>query len=723
MGGFALAQSALPPGVIQNGTVITMAPISDSDSPAERGPTITSERRPSAIRVLSQQDHDLYTKAFDAAARGDWTAARALADQGHDPIARRLIQWRYLLDKNSGAAFAEISAFLRANPDWPSRDTLFARAERAMDPAMDPHAVVSWFGDREPTTGMGRVRLGEALVATGSITKGNEYIRQGWITGSFEPADELMIAQRHGSLLTPEVDRQRLDQLLWANDLAGARREISRVTADVQRVGQTRIALQSGAGAGLKMFENLPGASRNDPGLTFDRARALRRQGRVDEVPPVIESAPVREIAKAGATKWWAEVNLAVRQAIKDSNYRSAYWMASRTGLTEGQEYAEAQFLAGWIALTYLKDAKTALTHFENLEKGVTRPISKSRALYWQGRAEEASGDQASAYQDYHSASAYPDTFYGQLALAKVDATPHMHLREAVADTASVKADFDKDDEVRAVRVLADVGIVSLVRTFALDSAEKHPDAGHIKLLGEMLVQSGFREVAVRIAKGASYEGVLIAAYSHPMIALPAYTGPAPAPEPAFVYGIIRQETEFDPTAVSGAGAVGLMQLMPSTARHSANYAGLPYRPNDLVSDPTYNMQLGMAELSGDLADWGRSLVLTSAAYNAGPNNAAKWVAANGDPRSPTVDPIDWIELIPFSETRNYVQRVIENTNVYRSRITGRDEPLRILSDVYGANAANMKPLQYVPPATEPGETVPTPKPRPRHGREETVAP
>jgi soluble lytic murein transglycosylase len=670
---------------------------------------------------LSQQDHDLFTRAFDAASRGDWIAAKALADQGHDPIAHRLIQWRYLLDKNSGASFADISAFLRANPEWPARDTLFARAEKAMDPTMDPHAIVAWFGDREPSTGIGRVRLGEAMVATGSITKGNEYIRQGWITGTFEQPDELAIAQRHGNLLTPEVDEKRLDQLLWAGDLTAARREISRVTSDVARLGQTRIALQSNAGAGLKMLDALPAGLRNDPGLTFDRARALRRQGRVDDVPPVIETAPVHEIAKASASKWWAEVNLAVRQSIKDSNYKSAYWMASKTGLTDGQEYAEAQFLAGWVALTYLKDYKTALSHFQNLEKDVTRPISRARALYWQGRAEEASGDLAPAYQDYHSASAYPDTFYGQLALARIDPTPHLHLRETAVDTSSIKADFDKDDEVRAIRVLADIGVVSLVRTFGLDSADRHADAPHLKLLSELLVETGFREVAVRIAKGASYGGVLMASYSHPLIALPAYTGPAPAPEPAFVYGIIRQETEFDPTAVSGAGAVGLMQLIPSTARHSANYAGLPYRPNDLMSDTTYNMQIGMAELSGDLADWGHSLVLTAAAYNAGPNNAAKWVAAYGDPRT-NADPVDWIELIPFNETRNYVQRVIENTNVYRCRISGHDEPLRILSDVYGAKAADIKPLQYVPPATTPGETVPTPTPRPRHGHEQAAA-
>src|ERR1051325_2824308 len=250
--GASLAQAAtqaaaqprtLPPGLTQHGSVIMMAPIADDASGS--GPSITGERRPGLVPVLSPPHRALYLKAFEAADRGDWTAAKGLADQGHDPIARRLIEWRYLLDKNSGASFGEISAFLKANPDWPARDTLFARAEAAIDPNMDPHAVAAWFGDRDPTSDIGRVRLGEAYLATGRAAQGRELIRQAWITGSFDLNQEFDIIRRHGGVLTPEVDRERLNRLLRNKDLSAVRRERSRVPSATQQLAQARLTLRT----------------------------------------------------------------------------------------------------------------------------------------------------------------------------------------------------------------------------------------------------------------------------------------------------------------------------------------------------------------------------------------------------------------------------------------------------------------------------------------------
>jgi soluble lytic murein transglycosylase len=220
----------------------------------------------------------------------------------------------------------------------------------------------------------------------------------------------------------------------------------------------------------------------------------------------------------------------------------------------------------------------------------------------------------------------------------------------------------------------------------------------------------GFREVAVRAAKEASYSGVRLLAYSHPVISVPAYYGTGLAPEPALVLGIIRQETEFDADAISGAGARGIMQLMPESARRDARLAGLAYRPEALLDDASYNMQLGMTELSTHLADWGGSYVLAAAAYNAGPGNVRKWIANFGDPRDARIDPIDWIEQIPFTETRNYVQRVIENMEIYRNRLSGRDEPLRILADIYRPNAPQIGPLA---PGYEASAVTPFPRPAP----------
>lgn len=707
---------SLPPGLVRQGGVVMMAPIQDS-AESSIGPVITGERRLGLVHVLSAADHDLYERAFEAADRGDWIAARGLADQGHDPIARQLVQWRYLLDKNSGASFGEISQFLNSYPDWPDRDTLYARAERAIDPMMDAHAVLAWFGDRHPVSAIGKVRLGEALLATGSSERGKTLIRDGWITGSFEPDQEFAIIQRHGDLLTPDIDRARLEQLLWRNDAQSARRELSRVPADAQRIAEARLALRTNRQDGQRLLADLPDSWKSDPGIVFERTHLLRQQMNVDEIPQVLVRAPTRELARLNPSRWWAELNLAAREALQTSSYSSAYAITAHTGLTpdDGTEYSEAQFMAGWIALRFLKDPHSALVHFQNLAQAVSRPISRARANYWEGRAYEAAGDLASAWQHYRSAADAPETFYGQLALARIAAEPRLHLKDQSIDASTSRMDFEHEGLTRAIRVLADLGEESLLRLFAVHDVGVYGDPKHVKLLAEDLVRMGFKEVAVRVAKEASYSGISLLAYSHPVIAVPSYSGPGIPPDAALVLGIIRQETEFDPDAISNAGARGIIQIMPGGVRHLANVAGLPYRPNDLTSDPTYDMKLGMTELAGELSDWGGSFVLAVAAYNAGPTNVRRWIATFGDPRDARVDPVDWIEEIPFSETRNYVQRVLENTEVYRNRIAGTDQKLQIMADLYRPGGIpQVPPLQYVPPAQSTGQTsIPTPLPKP----------
>jgi soluble lytic murein transglycosylase len=268
------------------------------------------------------------------------------------------------------------------------------------------------------------------------------------------------------------------------------------------------------------------------------------------------------------------------------------------------------------------------------------------------------------------------------LALARLESNPSLHLESTVALADGDRASYERDDMTEAIRVLADLGLESPLREFAAKYADLNPDAAHLKFLVEDLTRMGYREVAVRVAKAASYAGVRFFEYSHPLIALPHPVGAEIVPEDALVLAIIRQETEFDPDAVSGAGARGLMQVMPDAARQTAEKTGMAYRPADLTADATYNIELGTAQLAHDLSVWDGSYILATAAYNAGLGNAHKWIVAYGDPRDPRIDPLDWIEEIPFSETRNYVQRVLENVGVYRNRLAGRDQPLRILSDL-----------------------------------------
>jgi soluble lytic murein transglycosylase len=681
----ALAQtsSAPSPGA-RSGEIVLMQSGPDGTAP-----------RPSRIRVLAAADRDLFLRAFDAAGRGDWKAARALAAQGQNPIARQLLEWRYALDRDSGASFVEIDAVIKDTESttsagtWPLRGTLRARAEAQITPDMPPATVVTWFSTRTPNSSIGKIRLGEALVATGETARGASLVRAGWSDGSFETDIEQAIIQKDGAYLTPESDRARLDALLWRGEITAARRQVTRVDAATADIANARIALQS---AGLPKAQALVEKFRDssDSSLLFDWSRALRLANRDNEAHALLLRTPAAELRKDHASRWWAETNAQARDALASANPKLAYDLVQHAGFTGGDAYPDQLFLSGFIALRFLKDPATALADFQKLETAVSRPISKSRAHYWQGRAYEAMGDTASARTQYRVAASWPETFYGQVALARIDPTPSLRLSDTAVEAVPA-ADLDGDPLMSEIKVLADLGQVGSLRQFVERDAAAYPTPRHIKRLMMLLTSWGYPEISVRLAKSLSYDGVYLPAFTHPLVTLPAYAGPGAAPDPALVLGLIRQETEFDAYAISSAGARGLMQMMLPTAKITAKQANLPYRPGALLSDPAYNMQLGMTHFRDQLDRFGGSWVLTAAGYNAGPNNAKKWLASNGDPR--TSDPIDWIEQIPFGETRNYVQRVLENAEVYRARLAGKDVPLRILADLYAPNAPTMAAL------------------------------
>lgn len=651
--------------------------------------------RVSRLRFLTAPEHDLFTRAFDAGTRGDWAAARSLAAQGQNGTAKRLLEWRYALDRNSGATFAEIDAVIRSADGkgpaaWPLRGTLQARAEVAIPPDMTARDIVAWFTGKTPNSSIGNIRLGEALVATGDTARGAALIRTGWIEGSFDTATELQIVSKNAAHLTPESDRARLNNLLWRGETSAARRLVARADARTAAVANARIALTSGLPKAQTALNAVSDSS--DPNLLFDWSRALRLAGRDSEAHAMLLRISAAPLVKERAARWWNESAIQARDALSQGDPRMALDLVEHAGFSSGEQFAEQQFLAGFIALRFLKQPASALSHFRKLEAGVARPISKSRAIYWQGRALEAQGDNAAALARYRMAAAYPETFYGQVALARTSAAPMLHLTETIVEAAA-PSEIEAEPLIGEIKVLADLGQTASLRAFINRSVEAYPTPRHTKRLMMMLNDWGYPEIAVRLAKSLGYDGVPMPQFSHPVIAIPAYQGPGAPPDPALVHGLIRQETEFDTYAVSSAGARGLMQMMPASAKVAAKQAGLPYRPEALLSDVPYNMQLGMTEYRGHLDRYGGSLVLAAASYNAGPGNSRKWIAANGDPRTPGVDPIDWIELIPFGETRNYVQRVLENTQVYRARLAGKDTELRILPDLYAPRPPSMPVL------------------------------
>jgi soluble lytic murein transglycosylase len=691
----ALAQS-LPEGLTRQGNVVMMQPIEDANSEASPG---LVDARPSRLRVLSASDHDLFARAFESGRRGDWTGARILAAQGQSPIAKQILEWRYALDKNSGATFAEIDAVINATEaktaagTWPLRGTLQARAETALTPDMPPASVIAWFANKTPNSSIGKIRLGEALVASEEKNRGGELIRQGWEEGSFDPATELAIVQKDAIYLRPDSDRRRLEALLWRGEITAAKRQMSRVDAPSAQIGNARIALYTqGWPEAQAVVKNLQdnAAAMSDPGLLLDWSRALRIAGRDQDARAVLLRIKAASLVKDHPARWWAEVNVQARDGLQRGEPREAYDLVQHAGFSSGEQYMEQQFLAGFLALRFLKEPETAMKAFQRLDAMVSRPISKSRAQYWLGRSLEAQGDTTAALAHYRLAAAYPETFYGQIALSHIQPDPILHLDDTVLEAANA-SDLDGDPLMPQIKVLADLGQADQLRLFIDRDAQTYDTPRHIKRLMLLLNDWGYPEIAVRLAKNLSYSGIYLPQFTHPVIGLPSYPGPGAAPDPALVLGLIRQETEFDAYAVSAPGARGLMQMMPASAKLAAKKVNLAYRPDALLTDTAYNIVLGITEYDGHLQRYGGSQVLAIASYNAGPNNVKKWLAINGDPR--LTDPIDWIEQTPFAETRNYVQRVLENTQVYRSRLAGKDVALQILNDLYAPNPPAMPML------------------------------
>jgi soluble lytic murein transglycosylase len=565
--------------------------------------------------------------------------------------------------------------------------------------------VIEWYAEREPLTATGMVRLGEALLVTGNAEKGIRLIRKAWSEEALSAADETALLQAHGDILRDADHRARLEQRLAVDDIAGARRQTARVDSDARRVAEARIRVKASPEAVGSVLASLPRELQTNRGLLQDAARAHRRRDQDEAAMQVLQKASSSRGVPVAPDQWWTDRHVLARDALKERRYQLAYDLASRHGLEGGAGFADGEFLSGWIALRFLKKPDAALKHFQTLANGVSLPISVARAYYWSGRAEEVLQNPNEAIAHYRRAAQHPETFYGQLALARFEDNPTLHLPAAAqVPSRAEEAAFEADERVGVIRVLSEARDRSLMRIFAVRIANDPPDAKKLHLLAQLMVSLGDRAMGVRVAKLASYNGVMLLPHLAPVISLPRFPGNAAGPDPALVLGVTRQESEFDVAAVSSAGARGLMQLMPATARRAASMNKLTFRLADLTTNPAYNMQLGMVTLDDYLARWGDSYVLGIASYNAGPSNVRRWVEANGDPRDSSVDPIDWIELIPFSETRNYVQRVLENIEVYRNRLSGSDQRLTILADLYRPKLPNRVVLkeQPLPPADVP---------------------
>lgn len=614
-----------------------------------------------ATATLSEDERRLYTSALTLLENGDYDRGLAQAAQGSHPLAAKIVTWMDLGRRDSPRDFREIASFAQANPDWPGLFALYRNAELAMPASLSPQEVVSWFGDRPPITGKGALRHLAALWDSGQHERARTAARQYWVAIDFDAAEEASFHSLFKTLLTRETEIERLERLLWDQRTAAARRQILRVPPGPAAVARARLALIDNRPGVDALIDRVPAALKNDPGLLYDRAVWRQKRGRFEGVVELIDALPD---GAPQATAWWRLRNWVVWRALDRNDFALAYRISAGHGNAEGVPFADGEWQAGWMALRYLNRPQAAYEHFTRLHDGVTSEISKSRGAFWAGEAASEMGRMEDARRWYSTAAAYSATFYGQLASQRLGTERPASQAPLLLVPAVKREAFEAMETVQAVRLLGQLEQHRLQDLFIARLRQDAKDLDDYRLVIELADELGRQDLALRTAKTARRDGHDLEPLLYPRRSLPV----GPAPEPALVLAVMRQESEFYPLARSPVGALGLMQLMPPTARHAAQKIGLPFNRDRLLSDPDYNIRLGQAYLKELLEQFDGSYILALAAYNAGPSRVTSWIGLFGDPRDPSVDPINWIERIPFSETRNYVQRILESLVVYRDR-------------------------------------------------------
>jgi len=643
--------------------------------------------------ALSADDVARLRQALRAARSGDTSQATMLQGALSNPIARKLVTWAMIDAAGSELDFVTLAAAQRDLTGFPRPVRLRASLEKSLErAALPPAQVIALFQGRDPETAEGAMALAAAYQLSGRAADAQTLIRHVWRNHAFAADVQAAMLGRFGPYLTPDDHAARLDMLLYTSEGPAAAALLGLVTPDERAVAEARIALRAGRSDAPQLVSLVPAALQTSPGLAFDRARFYRKHNLSTLAAGLVQYFPSATPERPEVTEQvWTERRALMFASLQNGDSAGAYAAASAGGLQPGAQYNEAQFFAGWVALTRLKNPDLAEQHFAKLQAGAETPITLSRAYYWRGRAAAAKGDAMNANLFWGEGAKYYTTFYGQLSAAKVDQAV-LQLGVDPIPTALDRATFESLDVIRAARMLGDAGERDLFATFVMAAEDSMTTPAQLALLVDMTRLYGDQWLSMRVVRAGAMRGLYLPDRGYPVRMAP--TGEDVA-EPAFVFAIARQESSFDPLARSPVGARGMMQLMPGTAAGLARRLGLSYSPGRL-DDPDYNMRLGAGYLDELVNDFSGSYVLAAAAYNAGPGRPPQWIAACGDPR--TGDPTDFIECIPFSETRDYVMRVMEAMQVYRARLRGGTAPLTIAADLKrGGWTPSVSPLAKPP--------------------------
>jgi soluble lytic murein transglycosylase len=654
----------LTPLLIQSGVQSISAQNTPPPLPFGGPPSLSNTlAAPAASDLAAVRD------AIGFASRGRPRDATEAQQRIADPTARKLVEWAILRSGNNGADYARFQAFIASNPSWPNIAMFRRRAEAMLwEQHADLAAIRALTGD-EPVSAKGRFALGRALLAQGDRAGAQALIRDAWRTEpmQFDAEDEIL--EIFGDLITRVDDKARMEHWLYANDTNTALRAAIRLGGNEPAIVKARAAVNEKASNAKALIEALPSSARQDPGVLFSRIQLLRRADKIAEATELMLSAP-HEVAQIyDPDEWWVERRLLARKLLDTNAAPKAYRIVRDAAPpTKENLRVEHEFMAGWIALRFLKDPATAAQHFIRITG--SNPIALARAGYWRGRAADAMAKPQEARAHYEQAARYGTAYYGQLARAKLGLSDLVLATSPVPD-ADKRAALANSEIVRAVEILYATDQRDLVVPIAADLAERSSDLAMLAALGEQMAQHDDARCTLLIGRGVLGRGHALDDYAFPAFGLPRYTAIAPDVEPAMVYSIARQESGFNAKAVSSAHALGLMQVTPDAGNYIAKKFNVAYDQSRLLNDTVYNMQIGAAGLTDDIGRYNGSYVLAFAGYNAGRGRVKEWIERYGDPRDPKVDPIDWVERIPFPETRNYVQRIIESIQVYRAQLGG----------------------------------------------------
>ncbi len=642
---------------------------------------------------VSDNNISMMKKARDFARQKKWKSAQKYARKTNIKLASQMFAWWQYMSDTKNSSFPEASAFIYQHLHWPYQLSMKIRAEQSLDDSIDADEIKAWFSTAHirggtinfdsPVTPKGKEMLAQALLQNKDEAKRYRskiirMLRESWVERDFNKKEEGKFLKKYKEFITEQDYINRINRLLWDGEIKAAKRIVSKVGKDYQALFNARIKLKSNDYGVDKAIKSIPKNLLNDEGLIYDRIKWREKHGKNSKIEELLRELPGKLHYPA---KWWQIRERYIHKLIRQKDYKTAYVFSSQHGFTDSnmQELASAEWLAGWIALRFHNRPKEAYRHFYQLYKKVRTPISRGRAAYWAGRSAETNGNSEIAHKWYVVAAKYPTSFYGQMATEKIG-EKLLFIPRHPSPLEMDEVNYKNSELVKVAYLFHLIGEHRFASEFLRQAIRQSGTTGERYLIAHLGLKLGRPDYSIVAAKeSAKMYGNIFPRALYPTLKSMKDTrgNIIRKPEAALIHAIIMQESIFNSTARSPAGALGLMQLMPATAREVAGKEKYRYNKKRLTSSSAYNVTLGSAYLESMIGQHDGSYILAIAAYNGGPGNVRKWVKANGDPRKmkDIEDVVDWLELIPFNETRNYVQRVLEHLQLYRMILYENAEP------------------------------------------------